>query len=79
MEWTILRARTLELSLCGTKSLSEKTDAFECDAIEQMTRDRSTETYLRYDWRGQLWVSDDDSDFSTQGTANGVRALQTGS
>ncbi|CAG0956092.1 hypothetical protein PLCT2_00476 [Planctomycetaceae bacterium] len=30
-----------------------------------MTRDRSTETWLRYDWRGQLWVSDDDSDFST--------------
>jgi hypothetical protein len=39
--------------------------AYEFDAIEQMTRDRSTETYLRYDWRGQLWVSDDDSDFSS--------------
>ncbi|GIK53101.1 MAG: hypothetical protein BroJett014_20740 [Planctomycetota bacterium] len=32
--------------------------AYEFDACEQMTRDRSTETYHRYDWRGQLWRSD---------------------
>ncbi len=39
--------------------------SYEFDACEQMSRDRSTETYMRYDWRGQVWLSDDDSDFSS--------------
>ncbi|MBX3458589.1 MAG: hypothetical protein KF696_01340 [Planctomycetes bacterium] len=35
------------------------------DAIEQMTHDPARGLYMAYDYRGQLWLEDDDSNFAT--------------